>query len=209
MSSHSALTSRRMRVRLAAGLALPLIAFLVLRQAIGNATGALAITDAIPLVWLLAFGIWRRRIEPVGLVALGVFAVALAVTIATGGSALPLELRRSVFPGAVGLACLISLAIRRPLLVIASARVARARPDLRRGRAPLDTPAAGRVLTTLTAIIGVTFSADAAAQIVLALTLSTASFAELARVASYVTIGGGLAVAALYLRWARAQLEPS
>jgi hypothetical protein len=61
---------RRLRIRLIAGLLLPLVAFLVLRQVLGNATGALA-----------------------------------------------------VFPGAVGLACLISLAARRPLLFIVSARL--------------------------------------------------------------------------------------
>jgi hypothetical protein len=75
--------------------------------------GALAITDAIPMLWLVAYAIWRRRIEPIAVVAVVVFAIALVLTIAFGGSSLPLELRRSVFPGAVGVACLISLAARR------------------------------------------------------------------------------------------------
>jgi hypothetical protein len=65
-------------------------------------------------VWLLAYGIWRRKIKPVALIALAVFALALVLSIAFGGSALSLELRRAVFPGTVGLACLISLAVHRP-----------------------------------------------------------------------------------------------
>ena len=40
----------------------------------------LAITDAIPLVWVLAYGARRRRIEPIGVTAAGVFAVALPLT---------------------------------------------------------------------------------------------------------------------------------
>ncbi len=155
------------------GLLIPVIAFVVLEQAIGNATGALATTDGIPLLWVLAYGIWRHKVEPVGLIALVVFAIALGLTIALGGSPLPLELRRS-FPGAVGLACLVSLAVRRPLLVVASERLARSHAELRREEGPdLDTPGRRRALTILTAVIAVTGLADAVAQIALALTLST------------------------------------
>ncbi|MBV8219145.1 MAG: hypothetical protein JO325_11825, partial [Solirubrobacterales bacterium] len=109
-------------IRLIAGLAVPLVVFFALLGVLGNATGALAIADGIPIVWLLVYGIWRRKIEPIGLIALAVFALALVLSIAFGGSGLPLALRRAVFPGTVGLACLISLAVRRPLLVIAAER---------------------------------------------------------------------------------------
>ncbi len=184
---------------------MPLAGFLVLRQALSNATGALAISDAIPLVWLIAFGIWRRRVEPVGLVAVVVFALAIVLTIALGGSALPLELRRSVFPGAVGLACLLSVAVGRPLLSVAAAKLGDARPQqMAEPRGKLQTRDTHKTLTVLTAICGITGVADAAAQIVLALTVSTTTFAEAARIASYTIIGGGLAVCAVYLRLVRA-----
>jgi len=198
---------RRRLIRLIAGLALPLLVFFALLGVLGNATGALAITDGIPLVWLLAYGVWRRKIEPVGLIALAVFALALVLSIAFGGSALPLELRRAVFPGTVGLACLISLAVHRPLLVVAVVRARRARGEETDGQSNLDSPGARRSLATLTAIIGVTGVADAAAQIILALTLSTTHFVVGARIASYVIIGSGIAVGFLYVRHARAQLQ--
>lgn len=190
-----------------AALLLPLIAFLILRQALGNATGALAVTDAIPMLWLVVFGLWRRRIEPVVLIAAAVFSLALVLTIASGSS-LPLELRRSVFPGALGLACLFSLAVHRPLLAIASTKLVEARTSQMADRPRLDTPGARKALTRLTAIIGITCVGDAIAQVVLALTLSTATFAEVARFASYAIIGGGLAVCAVYLRATRARLRP-
>lgn len=193
----------RVPIRLIVGLLVSVIAFVVLVAILGNATVALAVTDGVPLLWLVAFAIWHRRLEPVALIPAAVFTLALLLTLAFGGSALPLELRRSVLPGAVGLACLISLAVGRPLLALAAAKAARVnpRPESRPG---LDTPEAQQTLATLTAIIGVAATADAAAQIVLALTVSTTTFGVVARIASWAIIGSGLAICALYLRWRRA-----
>ena len=108
-----------------------MIGFVVLLRALGNATEALAVTDSIPMLWVLTYALRRRRIEPLGATAATLAAIALLLTIALGGSPLPLELHRAVFPAAVGLACLISLAVRRPLVSIAAARLAAAQP--RRG----------------------------------------------------------------------------
>ena len=200
--------SRRLPLRLVAGLALPLIAFFALLRVLGNATGALAITDGLPLLWVVAYGIWRHRIEPIGLVAVAVFALALVLTIAFGGSPLPLELRRSWFPGTVGLVCLISLLVRRPVLYVAATKLAAAHPrEVADGRPALDSPGSRRLLTTLTAIVGVTGVADAVAQIALALTVSTTTFVVVARIASWTIIGTGLAVGALYVRWSLRRLR--
>jgi hypothetical protein len=191
-----------LRLRLIAGLVVPIIAFVVLLELVGNATGALAITDGIPVVWAFAFAIWRRRIEPITLIPMAVFTLALVLAIVFGGSPLPLELRRSWFPGTVGLACLISLAVRRPLLVLAADKLAAAHPEqaAQGGGLRLEAVERRRLLVALTAIVGVTGTADAAAQIVLAFTVSTATFGVVARIASYVIIGCGLAVGALYVR---------
>lgn len=183
---------------------LPLLAFVVLVRSLTNATEALALTDAIPLLWVLAYGAWRRRIEPVSLTAAGVFAVAILLTIDSGGSSLPLELHRAVFPGLAGMACLVSLAVGRPLL----AKLAHARPGATaETRRELDTPGARGPLTTLTAIVATTLLADAAAQVILAFTVSTSAFGVVARVASYVIIAVGLVTCALYLRRVRARLQ--
>ncbi len=186
-------------------LGVTVIAFFVLRSVLGNATDALAITDGVPLLWLVLIGIRHRRLERIALIPVVVFTVALLASIAFGGSALPLELRRSVFPGAVGLACLISLLVRRPLVLEAASRMPR--PDQAAGEEDrLARPEVRRMLTVLTAIVGVTGLADAIAQVVLALSLSTSQFVVAAHVASYLTIGSGLLVAVLYLRVKRATL---
>lgn len=75
----------------------------------------------------------------------------------------------------------------------------------RRGRIELDTPGAHRSLTTLTAIIGTTLLADAAAQIILAFTVSPTTFGVVARIASWVIVATGLAVYALCVRRLRAR----
>jgi len=200
--------SRARPIRLIAGLLLPLILFVVLVRSLGNATEALAITDAVPMLWVLAYAVWRRRIEPIGAIAVAVSAIALLLTIALGGSSLPLELHRALFPGAVGLAFLISLAARRPLLEIAKSRLAQERPEASvQARSQLGAADAHRALTMLTAIIGVTLVTDAAAQVALALTVSTSTFGVVARVAGWVIVGAGLTVCVLYLRWIRARLK--
>lgn len=195
-------SSRTGFIRLIAGLPVPVIAFLAFLRTLGNPTEALAITEAIPVLWVLAYAMWRRRIEPVGVTAIVGFGIALLLTIALGGSSLPLELHRALFPGAVGLACLISLAARRPILEMAKGKLAKERPGTTvQNRSYLDASDTHHALAVLTAIIGVTMSADAAAQIALALTVSPATFGVAAHIAVWVIIGVGLAVCVLYRRW--------
>jgi hypothetical protein len=196
------------RRRLLAGLVIPLSAFIVLRTAVGNATAALAISDALPLLWVVEIAILRRRIDRIALIPFAVFAVALVLSITFGGSALPLELRRSVFPGAIGIALLGSVAMRQPLLALAARRVAQAAPERDPGLR-LDPARVHRTLTVMTVILGITGVVDAAAQVTLALTVSVTAFGELARLASYVTIGTGLAACALYVRARRSASSPS
>jgi len=108
------------------------------------------------------------------------FAVTLLFAIVLAGSPRPLELHRAVFPGAVGLASLISLGVGRPLLSIAAIKRSHTRPDAA-ASSSLDTPGARRSLVVVTAIIGVTLTADAVAQVALALTVSTSTFGIVAR----------------------------
>lgn len=193
-------------VRIAAGLLVPLVAFVTVLQTLGNATEALAVADALPLLWLLAYAVWRRRIEPVGVTALAGFAIALLLTIVLGGSPRPLELHRAVFPGIVGLACLISLVVGRPLLVIVAVRRRQAAPPTA-SHTPVAGEGARHALRVVTAIIGVTLTLDAAAQVTLAFTVSTSTFGIVSRIAGWAIVATGLAVVGLYARAVRARLR--
>jgi len=85
------------------------------RAAIGSATGALAITEAMPATWLLVVGIARRRFDPIAVLSTLTVAIALAAYALTGGDPLAFKLRRGAVTGTLGIA---SVALGRPLLLM-------------------------------------------------------------------------------------------
>jgi hypothetical protein len=191
---------RLRRLHLLAGIVVPVAAYVVLRHALHSETLALAITETIPVAWVLAIGFSKRRVDPIALVAAIVLGVALVVSVAMGGSALPLKLRCAVVTGSLGIACMASLAVRRPLLPAAIAVLARAWPRSRRLTGFLgDGPARQRAFT-LTAIIGITLLGDAAAQVTLALSVSTTTFVGISRLARTAIFALGLGLCGVYVR---------
>lgn len=126
-------------IRLLAGLVLPLVAYVIIRALTGSSIGALAITDALPSAWLVAVGLARRRVDPVAVVSATTVTIALAAYALTGGDPLAIKLRRGAVTGMIGIAALASVALGRPLLLLAAENVARLnpeRPDLAARLAP-------------------------------------------------------------------------
>jgi len=175
------------------------VAYLILRQLLHDELQALAITELIPVIWALGFGLIRRgRIDPIALAAAVVLLAAIAVSIADGGSALPLKLRRGMVTGSIGLACLGSVALGRPLLPAVVRLVARVWPESAGLTRRLSRYAAGHGASGLTVIIGVTLLADATAQVALAVSVSTAVFVGTARLARTGIFAAGLAACWIY-----------
>lgn len=192
--------------RLLAGLLLPLGAYVVIRAAIGSATGALAITEAIPATWLLVVGITRRRFDPIAVVSTVIVAIALAAYALTGGDPLALKLRRGAITGTLGIAALASVALGRPLLLMVAEHTAKLNPEPQPEiRGSLVDPDRRRAVTILTAIIGLTFTIDGASQIALALTVPTGSFVADSTAARIVVLGTGLIVTTWYFRHQKEQ----
>jgi len=185
------------RYRLLAGLVLPLGAYLIIRAAIGSATGALAITEAISATWLLVVGIARRRFDPIAVLSTVTVAIALAAYALSGADPLALKLRRGAVTGTLGIAALASVALGRPLLLMVAEHTAKLNPDIQ-GR--LTAPDRRQALAILTAIIGLTFTIDGASQIALALTVPTGTFIADSTAARIVVIGTGLIVTTWYFR---------
>jgi hypothetical protein len=183
--------------RLAAGLLLPLAAYLLIRALIGSATGALAITEAGPAAWLVFVGITRRRFDPIAIMSTVTVAIALAAYALTGGDPLALKLRRGAVTGTIGLAALASVALGRPLLLLVAEHVAKANPA---AAARVADPARRRAVAILTTTIGLTFTLDGATQIVLALTVPTGSFVADSTAVRILVIGTGAIVTFSYLR---------
>jgi hypothetical protein len=194
-------------LRLVVGLALPWAAYLIIRALTGSALGALAITDAVPSMWLLAVGIARRRIDPIAVLSATTVMIALAVYVVTGGDPLAIKLRRGAVTGTIGVAGLASLVLGRPLLLLVAENVAKLNPDRPEIAARLAQPDRRRVVTILTAIVAATFAIDGAVQIALALTVPTASFVADSTAARIAVIGSGAVVTIRYLRDQQKRLD--
>jgi len=188
-------------IRLAAGLVLPLAAYLILRALIGSATGALAITEAVSAAVLLVGAIARRRVNPIAALSVVTVAIAFAAYALTGGDPLALKLRRGAVTGTIGLAALASVAVGRPLLLLVAEHVAKLNPAR---RAEIETrladPARRRSVTILTAIVGLTLALDGASQVALALTVPTGMFVADSTAARILVLGTGLVVTASFIR---------
>jgi hypothetical protein len=183
----------------------PLLVYFTSRPYVANDTAALAAAWSVPLAWTVGASIWRRRLDLLGLAGVFVYGVALSVSVFFGAGALPLKLHRAVIAGALGFACLISVAIGRPLLLLLLAqRSARLAAGAMPGAGTaIARSRAATTLKFLTLIIGIACLANAALQTTLALTLSTAQFL-IATTAIHVTaVIGIISGVALYLRFRR------
>jgi hypothetical protein len=192
--------------RLLAGVLVPLAAYWIIRALTGSAVGALAITDAIPSAWLLVIGGVRRRVDPIAVVSATTVIVAFAAYALTGGDPLAIELRRGAVTGVIGVTGLASIALGRPLLLLAAQNVAKlnGNPET---TAKLAQPDRRRAVTILTAIISATFTIDGATQIVLALTVKTGAFIPDSTAARIVVLAAGTLVTIEYLRSQKTRLN--
>ncbi len=197
------------RARIVAGVVIPVSAYVMLAAALHSDTYALAITETAGVAWVLVIGLRQGRLNPIAVATAVVLVVALALTVASGGSALPLKLRRGVITGSLGVACLASVIVRRPLLPTLLRVLGRGAPE--RAGAPLralhraipDAKAIG-----LTAIVGLALVTDALTQVTLALTVSTTVFVGASRLARLAVSAIGIAAYALYWRAGRGR-EPA
>ena len=180
----------------------PLITYFVVRPHAASDTEALAIAWFIPLIWTLGSSAWFRRLEVLGLLGTVFYGVALFVSVYFGMGALPLKLHHAAVRVVVGLACLVSVAIGRPALLLLARVVTKAAGGDAPAAAVADPRSkAGRALRFLTLVVGVACLADAALQTALALTLSTAGFLVATTVVHVVTLATFISGGLLYLRF--------
>lgn len=187
---------------------LPLLVYQLLRSAVGSDVVALGIGAAIPVLVTAVEFVWRRRVDPIGVVAIVAFALVLVVLALTGGDPLILELHDAVLTGPLGLVFLGSVAVRKPLLLVVRRLLA-----ARSTQSPntLSTADERAALSTLTALIGVILLVHALLILVLALTLPIPTFLAVGRPIGWVVIALGLLTVLRYrtrLR-ARAAHQPS
>ncbi len=184
-------------VRLAISGLSPLIVYFVIRPHVANDTEALAIAWFIPVVWTLGSSLWQRRLEVFGLLGIAAYGITLAISIIFGAGALPLKLHHALLGGAVGLVCLISYAMGKPLFVLFTRRSMKNTAQATQLEAALADPQVVRRISTITLMIGIASLADAALQTALAILLSTGAFliaTTAVHVAALVGIVGGVLI---------------
>ncbi len=169
----------------------PLAIYFGFHAAGATDTKALGVAWMLPVVWTFAASWARRRINIAGLLGAVVYGVALFFSLLQSGGALPLKLRHAFVSTIVALVCLVSVALRRPVLVL----LARRRAPARIG------PRIEKRLRRLTLIVGVACLANGALQTVLAFSLSTGAFLVATTVIHFAVIAGIVAGLVGWLRW--------
>jgi len=125
-----------------------------------------------------------------GALAAVMLGLAVAVSLLGGGGSLPLKFSEAMLTGVLGVACLVSVAIGKPLHMLVV-----------KGRTNQPLPAtAVHTSRVITLIMGVAFLLHAAVHVVFALTLSTGSFLIVSRLVGWAVILVGGGVVYLYVR---------
>lgn len=184
-------------IRLIVNLAGPVLTYVLVRPHVHSDVTALLIGAAIPVGYTAGALLWRRRLDAIGVFAIACFAIGLLLVLVTGGNELAFKLREDIWTGPAGLACLISVAVRRPLFLLVLRFVARRHPQV--GERTGD-PLTRRIATVTTAGIGVILLVHALVMVALALTISTTTFLALSRPLSLAIVGGGLAALVWWIR---------
>lgn len=192
-----------MLARGAIGLLTPLIMYFLIRPRVTSDTAALAIAWLIPVAWILGSSLWLRRLDVFAMLGVVAYGITLAISVMFGAGALPLKLHRALVAGAVGLVCLGSVAIRKPIFLPLIRRFTKQTSQAALVEAALTKPRFVKRITNLTILVGAVTLADAVLQTVLALSLSTSAFliaTTAIHVATIVSIAIGVAV----FLWVRA-----
>jgi hypothetical protein len=167
----------------------PLLAYYLIHSHVGSSALALTLAGSIPVGYTLVMLAVRRRLDPLGVVSVASFGIGVLISWASGGNALALELQDPELTGLIGIACLVSVIIGRPLHPV----ILRL---LGRGNARYNEIAARaqrRTSMVTTTIIGLAFTAHAVAIAVLALTQPTSTFVALQHPVGLPFLGLGVA----------------
>jgi hypothetical protein len=194
-------TSRTSRWRLVPSLllnaALPLVAYALVRSHVDSDVTALAIAMAVPVAVTLGGFAVRRRLDPVGAVAVVAFGITLLVVALSGGNPLVLKLQEAVVTGPLGVIFLGSVAIGRPVHLLVFRVLARRDPAR---AARLGGAGRHRTANVVTTLLGTTLVLHALVLLVLALSLPTGAYLAVSRPVGLSIIAAGVAVMLWYRR---------
>jgi hypothetical protein len=206
-----ALSPRSLAPQMLAGGVAPFLVYALCRH-FGVSDGAsLALSSVPPAVSVLVSWAWRRRLDPIGLIALVSIGAGLIAMAALDGNELMLKLRESVITGLFGLVCLVTLVTPgKPAMFVMGRALTRSAPRSKADAfdALWELPEARRVFVVLTAAWGVGLVLEAGARTLLALTLPTGPFLAITPVLGWAVIGGLIYFTVSYVRARRRDAPP-
>jgi hypothetical protein len=182
---------RRLGPQLLIAGVLPVVGYSLLRPHVSSDATALAAVMIFPVIDI---AIERRRhgqIEPIGIISLIGIVVGLVGAVALHGNATLLKVRESLLTGLFGLVCLGSLAAARPVMYYLGRAFATGGDPIKVAEfnSMWHQPGAPRRFRIVTAVWGFGLLGEAVLRTVLALTISTQRFLEIAPIVGWVTIG--------------------
>lgn len=163
---------------------LPVIAYGILKGFRVSDTVSLGVATAFPVLLTLGTGIKKRKINPIGLVAICGFLISIVAVYLTHGNDLAFKLWHPILTGTIGIVFLFSSAINRPIMgvllknkhVISVSTDRNEREDLPDEKREMD-----RFLMSFTLFMGAIFALHALATIMLAFLVGTTSFVLLSK----------------------------
>jgi hypothetical protein len=181
---------------------LPLVAYQLLRPHVRSDATALAAVMVFPIADVLLERRRHGRFEPIGIIALLGIGFGLLGAAVSGGDALLLKLRESVLLAVFGVACLASLAARRPMMFHLGRAFATAGDAEKAATFEQlwEQPGAPRRFRRTTAVWGVGLLSETTVRTILALSLPTSTFLAIAPVLGFGVTGGLIAFSVRAIR---------
>jgi hypothetical protein len=187
------------------GALVPLAVYYIVRPHVGGDAPALMIAGAPAAAWVAVGWVRTRRIDPIGSIVLFGFLAGILASLLLGGNAFVLKVRDSAFTGLFALACLASLAWRRPIMFFIG-RALSAGNDAAKLVAYEELwslPTAPRTFRIITAVWGLGLLVEAGARVALAVVLPTGAFLAVSPVLGGLVIGGLFAFTVWFSKRAR------
>lgn len=150
---------------------LPVIAYVLLKLLALSDTIALGVATAFPVILTSYSGIKKRKINPIGLVAICGFLISILAVYLSHGNDLAFKLWHPILTGGIGIILLFSAAIQHPLLALLMKN-----KSLSEESADENPIELRRFFTVLTLFMGIIFGIHSIATIMLAFSVSTTSF---------------------------------
>ena len=170
---------------------------------------ALSLSAVPPALSVMASWAVRRRLDPIGVVALISIVAGLSAMAVLNGNEVLFKMRDSVVTGAFGVICLVTLVapVKPAMFTMGRALTADAdKGSVADFDALWDEPRARRVFTVLTAVWGVALVVESSVRATLIFALSTSAFLAIAPILFWIVLGSLIYFTVSYGRASRRAL---